>query len=464
MSSFFIRKIQRTITRHQLLKGGEKVLLGVSGGPDSMALLQALWEIREEWRLGIIVAYFNHGLRPEASAEQSFVGERAAALGLPFVTETGDVYALRQKRHLPLQEAAREIRYRFFLKKASEFSAGKIALGHTADDQAESVLMRLLRGSGTRGLAGIPPKREDRIIRPLIEIWRQEVEGFLRERNIPFREDASNRSFHFLRNRIRHELMPILEQYNPQIKQILCQMADRFRQEEDYWQDLMREKSFLLMQNQTRGSVSLEISKIAALPVPLRLRMIRRALEMVVGHLRGFGFVHFQAVENLWQNPAAHKYIRLPNEVVVSKSYRELDFCVGRDQTPYFEYVVCQPGVLEIPEIGREMSFLLREKTGEERMGNIPGKALLEADRIHFPFTVRSFRPGDRFRPLGMEGEKKLKDFFIDQKIPLAARRKIPLLFFQNQLLWIAGLRLDDRFRVKPESRRILQVELREKR
>ena len=426
-----------------------------------MALLQALWEMRQEWRLTLVVAYLDHGLRPEAAAEQSFVRQRATDLGLPFVTEKADVGALRQEKHLSLQEAAREVRYSFFLRAASDFSAEKIALGHTADDQAESVLMRFLRGSGTHGLAGIPPKRDDRIIRPLIEVWRQEVEYFLRERNIPFREDASNRSFHFLRNRIRHELVPTLEKYNPQIRQILSQMAERFRLEEEYWQSLVREKFPLLLRKQRSGSVSLDIPLLSALPVPLRLRVFRLAIEMVLGNLRGFGFLHFEAVENLWKNPAPHKKIRLPHKISVSKSYRELKFSSGREETAAFEYAVFRPGVLEIPEIGREMRFSIRDKARDEVFANTPGKALVEADHIQFPLTVRSFRPGDRFRPLGMEGEKKIKDFFIDQKIPLLQRRGIPLLFFQSQLLWIAGLRLDDRFRIKAESRRILQVELR---
>ena len=426
-----------------------------------MALLQALWEMRQEWRLTLVVAYLDHGLRPEAAAEQSFVRQRATDLGLPFVTEKADVGALRQEKHLSLQEAAREVRYSFFLRAASDFSAEKIALGHTADDQAESVLMRFLRGSGTRGLAGIPPKRDDRIIRPLIEVWRQEVEYFLRERNIPFREDASNRSLHFLRNRIRHELVPTLEKYNPQIRQILCQMAERFRLEEEYWQSLVQKKFPLLMRKQRSGSVSLDIPLLSALPVPLRLRVFRRAIETVLGNLRGFGFLHFEAVENLWQNPAPHKKIRLPHKISVSKSYGELKFSSGREETAAFEYAVLRPGVLEIPEIGREMRFSIRDKARDEVFANTPGKALVEADHIQFPLTVRSFRPGDRFRPLGMEGEKKIKDFFIDQKIPLLQRRGIPLLFFQSQLLWIAGLRLDDRFRIKAESRRILQVELR---
>jgi len=426
-----------------------------------MALLHALWDMRRESRLALVVAYLDHGLRSEAAAEQSFVRQTAAVLGLPFVTARADVRALREKMHLPLQEAAREARYGFFLKAACEFSAEKIALGHTADDQAESVLMRLLRGSGTRGLAGIPPKRDERIIRPLIEVWRREVESFLRERNIPFREDASNRSLHFLRNRIRHELVPLLETYNPRIRQILLQTAERFRLEEEYWQRLILEKFSSLGRNQEAGGVSLDIPRLAELPVPFRLRIFRRAVETILGHQRGFSFPHFQAVESLWQNPAPHKKIRLPHGITISKSYGELSFSLGEKEPAVFEYTVCQPGILEIPEIRREMRFSIRDKAGEEAFGDSPGKVLLEGDHLQFPLTVRSFRAGDRFQPLGMEGEKKVKDFFIDQKIPLTQRREIPLLFFQNQLLWIAGLRLDHRFRLKPESRRVLQVELR---
>ncbi len=427
-----------------------------------MALLHALWEMRREWGLALAAAYLDHGLRPEAAAERSFVRHAAADLGIPFVSERADVRALREAKGLSLQEAAREARYSFFLKAAADLSAEKIALGHTADDQAESVLMRLLRGSGTRGLAGIPPKRDERIIRPLIEVWRNEVESFLGEREIPFREDASNRSLHFLRNRIRHELVPALETYNPRIRQVLIDTAERFRLEEEYWQDLVREKFPPLVRNQRSGEVSLDIPLLAALPGPLRIRVFRRAVETALGHLRGFGFPHFQAVESLWQNPGPNKKIRLPHGIKVSKSYGELSFSWGREEPAAFEYVVDRPGVQEIPEIGREMHFSIRDKTDGEKFGDNPGKALLEGDHIRFPLTVRSFRPGDRFQPLGMEGRKKIKDFFIDQKIPFNRRRKIPILFSQGQVLWVAGLRLDHRFRLKPESRRVLQVEIRQ--
>jgi tRNA(Ile)-lysidine synthase len=459
--SSFLRKIRQTVARHGLLRGGERLLLGVSGGPDSMALLHALADLSREWRLSLAVAYLDHGVRPEAAGEWSFVEQAARALDLPFLGERADVRALAGEKRLPLQEAAREARYAFLSKAARGLAADKIALGHTADDQAESVLMRLLRGSGTLGLSGIPAKRGDFYIRPLIDVHREEVEVFLREKGIAFREDASNRSPRFLRNRIRRELIPILEVYNPKIRRILAETAERFRLEEDFWRDLTNERFPSLVKNRKGGSLALEIPLLAALPPPLRLRVFRAAVETVLGDLRGFGYPHFRAVENLWAKAAPNKQIRLPRGLDVSKSYAELVFSRGKAELSAFEYVVSAPGTLEITEIGREMRFALRENSGRESPGKEPGKALLEGDHICFPLTVRSFRPGDRFQPLGMEGQKKIKDFFIDRKIPPDRRRRIPLLLFQDRVLWVAGLRLDHRFRLKPESRRVLEVEFR---
>jgi len=426
-----------------------------------MALLHALEEIRQEWGLSLMVAYLDHGLRPEAAEEKAFVCKAAVDLGLPFVAGKRDVRALKKERRLPLQEAAREARYSFLVEIARESKADKIALGHTANDQAELVFMRILRGSGTRGLAGIPPKRNEVFIRPLITIWRKDIETFLREKNIPFREDASNRSLHFLRNRIRQELLPELEKYNPRIRQTLVQMADHFRLEEEYWQTLVLEKLPSVVRSQRRGSLSLDIPSLAAFPIPLRLRLFRQAVEEVLGHLRGFGFSHFWAIENLWQNSEPNKRIRLPHGIQVYKSYQALKISLEEEKVVPFEYAVSGPGIVKILESGKKMRFSILEKRGGERaFGDSSRTALLEYDRLHFPLIIRSLHPGDRFQPLGMEGEKKVKDFFIDNKIPLIERRKIPLLFFQGQLLWIAGLRIDHRFRLKPESRQALKVEI----
>jgi len=458
--SSFIRKVQKTILRFALLAGGERVLIAVSGGPDSMALLHALEGIRHEWGLSLIVAYLDHGLRPEAAEEKAFVRKAAADLGLPFVAGKRDVRALKKERRLPLQEAAREARYSFLVEIARDSKADRIALGHTANDQAELVFMRILRGSGTRGLAGIPPKRNEVFIRPLITIWRKDIETFLRGKNIPFREDPSNRSLYFLRNRIRQKLLPELEKYNPRIRQTLVQMADHFRLEEEYWQTLVQEKLPSVVRSRSRGSLSLDIPAVAACPIPIRLRLFRQAMEEVLGHLRGLGFAHFWSIENLWQNPEPNKRIRLPHGIQVYKCYQALKISLEEETIVPFEYAVSGPGIVEILESGKKMRFSILKRRRERGFDDSPHTALLEYDRLHFPLTIRSLHPGDRFQPLGMEGEKKVKDFFIDNKIPLIERRKIPLLFFKGQLLWIAGLRIDHRFRLKPETRQTLKVEI----
>ena len=457
--SSFLRQVNQTILRHALIASGDRILIGVSGGPDSMALLHALWELREDWKISLIVCYLNHGLRPEAEEEESFVGKAAGTLGIPFLAGKADVRALRKEKRLSLQEAAREARYAFLQETARACRADKIALGHTADDQAELVLMRLLRGSGSRGLAGIPPQRGHLFIRPLIGVWRNDVEFFLHEKKISFRDDPSNRSSRFLRNRIRHELLPLLENYNPRIRPILVQMADRFRLEEEYWQILVQEKFPAVVRGQKKGSLDLDIRALEECPLPLRLHLYRQAVEQILGHLRRFSFPHFMAMEKLSRNPEPNKEIRLPCGILAAKRYQVLKISLGEEKAVDFVRPVPGPGVVEIPEIGRQMRFSIHRRSGEEKFGD-SSVAFLDGEHIHFPLLLRSLRPGDRFQPLGMDGEKKVKDFFIDLKIPLSRRRRIPLLFSQDQLLWIAGLRIDHRFRLTPQTRQVLKAEL----
>lgn len=456
----FVLSVKKTIAKYEMLQPGERVVAAVSGGADSMALLHALWEMRRDFCLHLVVAHLDHGLRPEAAQEKSFVRKAAAELGVPFISRKADV---RQKQHderLALQEAAREVRYAFLQEAAKAERATKIALGHTADDQAESIMMRLLRGSGTRGLAGIPPVRGGIFIRPLIEVWREEVESFLEERKVAYLADPSNRSPHFLRNRVRHELLPILQQYNPRFRQTLVQMADLFRLEENFWQGMVEEKFPALVRARKKDSLTLDIPSLAAQPLPLRLRSFRHAIEKLLGNLRRVSLPHILLMDNLLQNPEPNKSLQLPQGLCVAKAYQALTLTRSREEAVPFEHVVPGPGYVEIPEIGRAMRFQVEERRPRVRFENSSGIALLDYDTIAFPLTLRSPRPGDRLQPLGMEGEKKVKDLFIDCKIPAAQRKRIPLLFKEDRLLWVAGVRLDHRARLKPETQRVLRVEL----
>jgi len=456
----FVRNVRKTIDKYEMLQPGERVVVAVSGGADSIALLHALWEIRRDFGLHIIVAHLDHGLRPEAAKEKSFVRKAAAELGIPFISRKADVRQWQKEQRLTVQEAAREARYAFLQDAAKARQAMKIALGHTADDQAESIIMRLLRGSGTRGLSGIPPVRGGIFIRPLIEVWREEVESFLQDRKVAYLTDPSNQSLHFLRNRVRHELLPILQRYNPRFRQTLVQMAELFRAEENFWQKIIEERFPTLVRSRKKDCFTLDIPLLAAQPLPLRLRSLRYAIEKLLGNLRRVGLPHILLIESLLQNPEPNNSLPLPQGLCVAKAYQALILAKSREQILPFEHVVPGPGYVEIPEIGRAMRFEVETRNPGVRFENVSAVALLDYDTIRFPLTLRSARPGDRFQPLGLEGEKKVKDLFIDCKIPAVQRKRIPLLFKEDQLLWVVGVRIDHRVRLKPKTQTVLRVEL----
>jgi tRNA(Ile)-lysidine synthase len=298
------------------------------------------------------------------------------------------------------------------------------------------------------------------IIRPLIDAWREEVESFLGEKRVSFLQDPSNRSDQYLRNRVRHELLPLLQQYNPRIRQVLVQMADLFRAEEEFWQKHLEEKFPDLVRSRRKDSLTLDIPCLAAQPFPLRLRFFRQAIERVQGHLRRVSLPHILAVESLLESPEPNKTLKLPQGLTVTKAYHALHFSRSTEEILPFEHAVPGPGYVEISEIGREMRFELQPRRRKVRFEDSPSVALLDFDDLEFPLTIRSFRPGDRFQPLGMEGEKKVKDLFIDCKLPARQRKQTPLLCGGDRLLWVVGLRIDHRARLKPETQRVLRVEL----
>jgi tRNA(Ile)-lysidine synthase len=452
--------VRKTIQKYDMIQPGDRVVVAVSGGADSVALLHALWELRGELRLSLTVAHLDHGLRPEGEKEAAFVRKLARKVGAPFHCGKADVGSCMKERGLSVQEAAREVRYAFLAGLAQKNRASKIALGHTADDQAESVVMRILRGSGTRGLSGIPPVRDGIYVRPLIEVWREEIESFLKGKRVSYLTDPSNTSLHYLRNRVRHELLPLLRQYNPRVRQVLVQMADIFRAEEEFWQKYLTEKFPCVVRSRRKEHLILDVPSLLAQPLPIRLRCLRHAIEKVQGHLRRIHLSHIWAIHTLLEGPDPNRTLRLPQGLVVTRAYQGLHFSRSQEDPPPFEHPVPGPGYIEIPEIGRAVRFETQPRKRKVVYEESPNVALLDFDDLDFPLTLRSFRPGDRLQPLGMEGEKKVKDLFIDCKIPALQRKQVPLLLQGDRLLWVAGVRIDHRARLKPGTRRILRAEL----
>lgn len=315
-----------TMARYRMSRPGERILVAVSGGPDSTALLHALWQSRKALGVELSVYHLNHSLRgKEADADAAYVNRLAEQLGLSCITEKEEVGELAQKSRRSLQEAAREVRYDRLTRVAKEIGASRIAVAHTSDDQAETVLMRLLRGSGTTGLGGIPPVRGP-IIRPLLEVWRAEVEAYCALHQLTPREDASNKKPIYLRNRIRHRLIPLLEkEYNPEIKAVLARMAVLLRDDETYLDEVTADAyEAALISDEEDGRVILSATVLLEEPLPLRRRVIRRAVERVRGDARKLGFWHVEESLELAATGRTGSELHLPNSVKVRKEYGNL--------------------------------------------------------------------------------------------------------------------------------------------
>ena len=456
-----IKRIERTISRFNMLGYGDRVLVAVSGGADSVVLLDVLNRLKDALSLTLVVAHFDHGLRPrDDEKETRFVAALATHIDLPFVTEK----ALTPPggNGMSLEEEARDLRYEFLYGARTAHGAQKIALGHTLDDQAETVLMRLLRGSGIRGLSGIPPVRHPDIIRPLIEVTRREIERYLAHRNLKHITDPSNLEKQHLRNRIRLELLPQLKTYQPGIVRILGQTAE-IMGNEDRWME--REAMGWIEGAVTvfeTGDHSLPLEAFGKLAPALQSRVIRRIIRRVQGGLRRIHLRHIDAVKCLTRG-RPQKRLNLPNGVKVIRTYDTLLFTQRSEKKHKgFHTTLEGPGTFSIDAVPCTVTIeeLETKKTIPEIKDLSPWIAHLDGDRIAYPLVMRCFAPGDRFVPLGMTGHKKLKDFFVDQKIPIHVRKRIPLLCRGEDLVWVCGLRLDERFKVRPETKKVIRISL----
>ncbi len=338
-------KAKRTIDSFRMLSPGDTVLVGVSGGPDSMALLYLLMDIKDEYGIGLKIAHLNHGFRKEAAEEAEFVRERAVSLGLEAVIRFIDVPSIKEREGLSSQEAAREARYAFFEEAAGEVGANKVALAHTSDDQAETVLIRLLRGSGPLGLSGIPPLRgqypkghkgsgvrgqQAVIIRPLIDCSRREIEGFLSDRNIPFVTDSSNLKMDYMRNRVRMELIPILAGYNPNIKETLVRTAELVHQDNRFL-EAEADKEYEGLRGQGSGArdiITLDFKALKELHPAILSRVVRKAIGEIKGDLKRISFRHISDILNLLDSGEGRWSLHLP-DVTVSREHDKLLFKKG---------------------------------------------------------------------------------------------------------------------------------------
>lgn len=454
-----LAQVRDTIEEHGMIAQGDGIVVGVSGGPDSVCLLDILNRLSGELGIRLVTAHFNHGLRgPEDDAETELVVNMAGSMGLPY--KTGKAFHL-QAGTSSLEEKARLARYRFLETVREHFNARKIALGHNLNDQAETVIMRLLRGSGLSGLAGIPPVRGGIIIRPLIRIKREDIISYLRARNLTYAIDGSNRNLKFTRNRIRFKLLPMMLEYQPKLIENLGRLSAILRDEEDFmeslaWDWVQRESA-----KEDDGSISVALSSFSMLHAALRNRVIRYLLKKTGSNLRHVNNNHIRSVSDIIDKGNPQSMINLPNGIIVRRVYDRLMFTVaGKPLSTDFQYRIESPGQLHMRKIGKIL--LVTESIGKTDpiRGDSGNTALLDADTLHYPLVVRNFKAGDRFVPLGMKGHKKVKDFFIDLKVPSPVRAVTPILTCDDFIVWICGYRIDERFKVTSKTKKVLRISI----
>jgi tRNA(Ile)-lysidine synthase len=464
-------RVRRTIHKHTLVGANARVLVALSGGPDSVALLHLLLEVQEAGELTVAgVAHFNHQLRGvDADQDESFCRTMAESLGLPIEVARADVRAVAREARRSVEDVARELRYAFFDEAAVRAGAEAVAVGHSRDDQAETFLLRLMRGAGARGLAAILP-RAGRVIRPLLEISRAELRQYAAGRQLPFRSDASNDDLSIPRNRVRHELIPYLErEFSPGIRAVLAREAAVARDDEDRLQDEAIDLARSIVLTTTGGKTELDAAALRSLHPALAARVVRAALARQAPG-RFIGFDHVDRVLACAQG-AYRGAIDLPGQrairrdgVIVLGPPRQRRREDRRENS--FRYSLSIPGEVTIDNLGWSVSAERLGAPGRAGRGPAgPARApevMVAADPLKLPLAIRSRRAGDRFSPLGLGHRKKLQDFLVDRKIPREMRDSLPLVVDgEDRIVWVVGESVAEDFRVTELSRGVILLKAR---
>ncbi len=495
------------IRQHNLISPGETIVVAVSGGADSVCLLHVLAGCQAELDIKLYIAHLNHQLRgAESEADAKYVADLAARLDVPVTVGKRDVAAYKAERACSTEEAARELRYDFLAKVADDVGANRVAIGHTRDDQVETILMHILRGTGTSGLRGLEPcspipyskgmslraspvslraKRSNLLaIRPLLDVTREETMNYCQEHQLEPRIDSSNLSLSFFRNRCRLELLPLLREYNPNVDQALLRLAEIAsddvsfiqRQALQLWEEMAKLED---------GVIYLDKKKTAVLSLALQRELIKLALARILGNTRDIEAKHIEAVRGLLSKPVG-KRVSLPHNIVCWNEYDEVaiasqspESSQGAAKQSYVpllqgEFPLKVPGetiwpgwrvIASIAPVTASFSLSSLQGLSRAKRGNSTKQSqsslVAEFDlRIAGnELFVRQRQPGDSFYPLGMDVPKKLQRFMVDAKIPLSWRDHIPLVCSPRQILWVVGWRIDDRVKVTETTREILRLE-----
>ena len=453
-----LEKIMAVVHKYNMINMSDTVVVGVSGGADSLALLHILKRLSSDFRFNLVAAHLNHMLRgDDAEKDEEHVASICKNWGVTCFTKRTDVRELANELKISVEEAGRKARYEFFRELMKDIKANKLALAHHKDDRVETILHNFIRGTGTQGMKGINYVRDAYVIRPLLDVSKVEILGYCNEENISYREDLSNNDQSYTRNRLRHGLIPFIQDnFNPNIAETILRMSDVIGEEDDFLRQYCGELlPTLFSYEKNKAKVILDRFN------PLRLALKRRLLKMVIlgfmGEFSSIELVHIDNIINMLHNAKQGASFKLPGKIRVDIAYGNAFISTDSKKSVNdpFEYALNLPGSVFIHEANVKITAGFKEKN-QILYGKNP--IYIDADKLKGSLVIRSRRMGDRFKPLGMSSKKKLKEFFIDWKVPREERDLIPLITDSRNIIWVAGYQINEDYKVTERTAKLLEL------
>jgi tRNA(Ile)-lysidine synthase len=454
------RTIRATIEKYGMFDKGGKVVVALSGGPDSVALLHALDSLKSIYRISLHAAHLEHGIRGEESLEDvRFVEELCKSMTIPLSVGRASVPELAVSSGLSVEAAGRKARYAFLRDVLKDTKANKIATGHNANDQAETVLLNMVRGAAIAGLRGVSPAIEDQVVRPLIEAGREEIIAYLEEKQLEYRTDSSNLDEKHDRNRIRSTLLPLLEnEFNPRIVDALSRTARVFAVVNEYFEATVADTMSTCCKSED-GRVSIDLEVLGDLPRAVKIFTLYTVLRSLEGDEQVVSFDGLNALLNLAARSKSGSRIDIGSGLVALKEYGRLVIGLDLALVETFDMRLEVPGTTLVEQAGCQFVIeVLNERPGTGEVYRSGDSAYFDFGELDLPLTARSWREGDRFVPFGLSGTKKVHDIFIDEKVPVTERSRIPIITDGDGIIWVAGVRRADRARITDETGTIVKI------
>ncbi len=452
--------VAAVIKKFNMINISDTIIVGVSGGADSIALLHILTRLASDFSFKLAAAHLNHMLRgDDAEKDEEHVTLTCQKWGVTCFTKRADVGALAEKWRISEEEAGRKARYEFFHELMKDIKADKLALAHHRDDKVETIFHNIIRGTGTHGLKGINYVRDGFVIRPLLDATKEEILHYCKEQNLSFRKDLSNNNLSYTRNRLRHGLIPFIQDnFNPNIAKTILRMSEVIGEEDEYLEQYCRELLTALLSFE-KNKAKVDLDRFNSLHLALKRRLLRMVIMGFMDEFSCIELVHIDNIISMLRNARQEASFRLPGKISVTKRYGYANISADSKEVSIkpFEYALTIPGSVFIHEANVRISAVFKEKS---QISSEKNPIHIEADNLDSSLVVRNRKTGDRFKPLGMSSEKKLKEFFIDWKVPREERDLIPLITDSQNVIWVTGYQINEDYKVTDRTIRVLEIRI----